>query len=86
MAAPLKYFLDGTGGEWMRGTLTYASNDPENNPAVLRDKVQNAVEGIPIIGKKLSAQIADNGNDVKVHAPLGVWPGYRFNLTVNYAF
>ena len=21
MAAPLKYFLDGTGGEWMRGTL-----------------------------------------------------------------
>ncbi len=22
MAAPLKYFLDGTGGEWMRGTLT----------------------------------------------------------------
>ncbi|HEX9391012.1 MAG TPA: NAD(P)H:quinone oxidoreductase [Usitatibacteraceae bacterium] len=22
MAAPLKYFLDGTGGEWMRGTLS----------------------------------------------------------------
>ena len=22
MAAPLKYFLDGTGGEWIRGTLT----------------------------------------------------------------
>ena len=22
MAAPMKYFLDGTGGEWMRGTLT----------------------------------------------------------------
>ena len=22
MAAPLKYFIDGTGGEWMRGTLT----------------------------------------------------------------
>ena len=22
MAAPLKYFLDGTGGEWLRGTLT----------------------------------------------------------------
>ena len=70
--------------KWMQGALTYTSNDPERDPAAFRDEVQDVVEDIPIIGKKLSAQIADN--DVKVHVPLGVWPGYRFNLTVNYAF
>ena len=70
--------------KWMRGTLTYSSNDPDNDVVAYRDRVQEAIKGIPIIGKRLAAEIA--GDQVKVHAPLGVWPGYRFNLTVNYAF
>jgi hypothetical protein len=70
--------------KWMRGTLTYSSNDPENDVVAFRNEVQNTVEDIPIIGKKLSAQI--EGDEIKVRAPLGVWPAYRFNLTVNYAF
>lgn len=70
--------------KWMRGTLTYTSNDPGNDVVTLRNEVQDAVEDIPIIGNKLSAKI--EGDEVKVKAPLGIWPGYRFNLTVNYAF
>lgn len=70
--------------KWMSGTLTYTTNDPENDIAQFRDDIQNTVEDIPFIGKNLAANI--EGDAVKVKAPLGVWPGYRFNLTVNYAF
>lgn len=70
--------------KWMRGSLTYKTSDPENNLTELRDRVQNAVGDIPIIGSRLAAKI--EGDRVKVHAPLGIWPAYRFNLTVNCAF
>lgn len=70
--------------KWMRGTLTYASNDPANDLAAFRDEVQNAVEDIPLVGKKLSAAI--DGDQIKVHTPGAVLPGYRFNLSVNYVF
>lgn len=70
--------------KWMRGTLTYSTTDPNNDIAKFRDKVQDAVEHIPIIGPKLSADI--EGDKVKVHTPGLPLPAYRFNLTVNYAF
>lgn len=70
--------------KWMRGSLTYSSNDPDNDVVAYRDQVQESVKDIPIIGKRLAAEI--DGDQVKVKAPLGVWPGYRFNMTVNYAF
>lgn len=70
--------------KWLRGTLTYSTNNPENDIAAFRDEVQAVVEDIPIIGSKLAAQI--EGDKVKVHTPGWLLPGYRFNLTVNYAF
>ncbi len=70
--------------KWMRGTLIYSTTDPNNDIAAFRDKVQDAVEHIPIIGAKLSAEI--DGDRVKVHTPGLPLPAYRFNLTVNYAF
>lgn len=70
--------------KWMRGTLTYSSNDPNNDVASFRDEVQKAVEDIPLIGSRLSAAI--DGDQIKVHTPGAVLPGYRFNLSVNYIF
>jgi hypothetical protein len=70
--------------KWLRGTLTYASNDPNNDVAAFRDEVQKAVEDIPIIGSRLSAAI--DGDLIKVNTPGAVLPGYRFNLSVNYVF
>lgn len=70
--------------KWMRGTLTYSTNDPANDVAQFRDEVQEAVEDIPIIGSKLSAAI--DGDRIRVKTPGAVLPGYRFNLTVNYIF
>lgn len=83
-----KFTLDvtfaGLDFKWMRGTLRYSTNDPDNNIAEFRDKVQTVVEDIPLIGSKLSADI--EGNEVKVRTPGLLLPGYRFNLTVNYVF
>lgn len=70
--------------KWLRGTLTYSSNDPNNDVAAFRDEVQKAVEDIPIIGSRLSAAI--DGDRIKVNTPGAVLPGYRFNLSVNYVF
>lgn len=70
--------------KWMRGNLEYASTDPDNDIYALRDEVQAVVEDIPLIGKKLSAQI--DGDQVKVRTPGVVLPAYRFSLTVNYLF
>ncbi len=70
--------------KWMRGSMTYSSTDPNNDITEFRDKVQDAVEHIPIIGQKLSAKI--DGDKVKVRSPGLPLPAYRFNLTVNYAF
>ncbi|MBK8192400.1 MAG: hypothetical protein IPK76_04105 [Lewinellaceae bacterium] len=70
--------------KWMDGALTYSSDNPDNDLVAFRDRVQNAVNGIPIIGSKLSADI--DGNTVKVHTPGLLMPGYRFNLTLNYLF
>lgn len=70
--------------KWMRGTLLYESTDPDNDVVAFRDKVQDAVGDIPIIGSKLVAEI--DGNSVKAHSPGWVMPAYRFNLTVNYVF
>jgi len=68
----------------MRGTLIYKTTDPENDIAAFRDKVQETVGDIPIIGSKLVAAI--EGDQVKVHSPRILLPAYRFNVTVNYAF
>lgn len=70
--------------KWMRGNVSYTSTDPNNDIYELRDKVQAVVEDIPIIGKKLSAQI--DGEQIKVRTPGVVLPAYRFSLTVNYLF
>jgi len=70
--------------KWMRGTLTYSTNDPNNDVSAFRDEVQAAVEDIPFIGSKLSAAI--DGDQIKVHTPGAALPGYRFNLSVNYVF
>ncbi|MFN0216021.1 MAG: DUF3575 domain-containing protein [Saprospiraceae bacterium] len=76
--------LVGLDAKWMRGTLSYSSDDPNNDVAAFRDEVQKAVEDIPLIGSKLSAAI--DGDKIKVHTPGAVLPGYRFNLSVNYVF
>ncbi len=68
----------------MRGTLTYSSTDPQNDIVAFRDKVQEKVGDIPIIGARLAAQI--EGDEVKVHTPRALLPGYRFNFTVGYTF
>ncbi len=70
--------------KWLDGTLTYASDNPDNDLVAFRDKIQEVVGGIPVIGSQLSAQI--DGNTVKVHTPGLLAPGYRFNLTLNYLF
>lgn len=70
--------------KWMRGTLTYSSDDPNNDVNAFREEVQEAVEDIPLIGSRLSAAI--DGNKIKVHTPGFVLPAYRFNLSVNYVF
>jgi hypothetical protein len=69
---------------WMRGTIRYSTDDPDNNIGAFRDEIQEKLEKIPIIGQQLSAQI--EGDEVKVHTPGAILPGYRFNLTVGYAF
>ncbi|MDX1913602.1 MAG: DUF3575 domain-containing protein [Saprospiraceae bacterium] len=76
--------LAGIDFKWMRGTLTYTTNDPANDLAAFRDEVQQAVEDIPLIGHRLAAAI--DGDQIKVRTPGAVLPGYRFNLSVNYVF
>ncbi len=76
--------LAGVDFKWMRGTLTYINDDPNNDAAAFRDEVQAAVGDIPFIGSKLTAAI--DGNHIKVHTPGAILPGYRFNLAVNYVF
>lgn len=76
--------LAGLDFKWMRGTLTYSSNDPNNEINAFRDEVQATVSDIPIVGNKLSAAI--DGDRIKVHTPGVVLPGFRFNLSVNYLF
>lgn len=76
--------LAGIDFKWLRGTLSYSNTDPETDLAAFRDKVQEAVEGIPIIGSRLVPEI--EGNAVKVRTPGLLMPGYRFNLTINYLF
>jgi hypothetical protein len=76
--------LAGVDFKWMRGALSYRSDDPANDLATFRDEVQEAVEDIPLIGHKLSAAI--DGDQIKVRTPGAVLPGYRFNLSVNYLF
>lgn len=68
----------------MRASLIYSTTDPDNDIAAFRDKVQETVKDIPLIGSKLVAAV--DGDRVKVRTPGLVVPSYRFNLTVNYAF
>ena len=68
----------------LRGTLRYSSTDPNNEIVAFRDKIEEKVKDIPIIGSRLIAQI--EGNEVKVHTPRVLLPGYRFNFTVGYTF
>ncbi|MEI6412573.1 MAG: hypothetical protein WCR52_24485 [Bacteroidota bacterium] len=70
--------------KWMRGTFRYQTNDPETDIVAFRDQVQASLKGIPIIGNQLAAAI--DGDHIKVHSPGFALPGYRFNMTVNYAF
>jgi hypothetical protein len=74
----------GLDAKWMGTTLYYSTTDPTNEIGAFRDKVQNAVKDIPLIGSSLAASI--DGNQVKVHGPGLLLPAYRFNLTVNYVF
>lgn len=76
--------LAGVDLKWMNGSFAYASDDPETDLVSFRDKVQETVGDIPIIGSKLAAEI--EGNAVKVRLPGWAVPAYRFNLTVNYIF
>lgn len=76
--------LVGIDFKWMRGTLTYSSDDPNNDIAAFRDEVQATVKDIPLIGSRLSAAI--DGDQIRVHTPGAVLPAYRFNLSVNYVF
>jgi hypothetical protein len=76
--------LAGVDFKWLNGTFTYSSDDPETDLAAFRDKVQETVGDLPVIGPKLAAAI--EGNAVSVHVPGWVVPAYRFNLTVNYVF
>jgi hypothetical protein len=76
--------IAGVDVKWMRGTLTYRSNDPNSDSEQLRQEVQEAVEDIPLIGGRLSAAI--DGDRIRVHTPGVVLPAYRFNLSVNYVF
>ena len=76
--------LVGVDLKWLRGSLSYSSNDPENDLVAFRNEIQDKLEEIPFIGKQLSAQI--DGDQIKVSYPLGPIPAYRFNLSVNYAF
>lgn len=76
--------IAGVDVKWLRGTLTYRSNDPNSDAEQLRQEVQEAVEDIPIIGNRLSAAI--DGDRIRVHTPGVVLPAYRFNLSVNYVF
>lgn len=70
--------------KWLRGTLTYANSNPNNDIEAFRAKVEEAVKDIPLIGKKLTPEIENN--EIKVRTPGWVLPAYRFNLTVGYAF
>ena len=70
--------------KWLRGRISYTTDDPENDLAAFRDKVDEAVGDIPIIGSRLTSAI--DGNSVKVRTPGFLVPAYRFNLTVNYTF
>ncbi|MBP6827724.1 MAG: DUF3575 domain-containing protein [Saprospiraceae bacterium] len=70
--------------KWLNGTLLYSSDNPDNDLVAFRDKIQETVGGIPVIGSRLSAEI--DGNSVKVRTPGILAPGYRFNLSVNYVF
>ncbi len=68
----------------LRGTLTYTTTDPQNDIVAFRDEVEKKVSDIPIIGSRLAAQI--EGDEIKVHTPRVLLPGYRFNFTVGYTF
>jgi hypothetical protein len=68
----------------MRGTLRYKTNDPENDISMFRDQVQEVINDIPIIGNNLAAVI--DGDEVKARVGGIIVPGYRFNMTVNFAF
>jgi len=70
--------------KWMRGTLRYKTNDPENDISMFRDQVQKVVSDIPVIGNNLAAVI--DGDEVKARVGGIIVPGYRFNMSVNFAF
>jgi hypothetical protein len=74
----------GIDGKWLKGTASYASNDPNNDIVAFRNKVADVVKDIPIIGDRVLNQI--DGNEVKVSSPRILAPGFRCNLTINYAF
>jgi len=76
--------LAGLDLKWMKGTFTYKTDNPEADLTAFRDQVQETVGDIPFIGSKLTAAI--DGNAIKVRTPGMLVPGYRFNLTINYAF
>jgi hypothetical protein len=70
--------------KWLRGSLTYSTDNPENDLAAFRDKVQQTVGEVPFVGSKLAANV--EGNAVKVRAPGLPMPAYRFNLSLNFVF
>lgn len=76
--------LAGVDLKWMNARFNYSTTDPEADLSAFRDKVEETVGDIPLIGSKLDVEV--DGNAVKVRTPGLLMPGYRFNLTVNYVF
>ncbi|GAB4500105.1 MAG: hypothetical protein OHK0019_38080 [Saprospiraceae bacterium] len=76
--------LAGVDFKWMNARFDYSTTDPEADLSAFRDKVEETVGDIPLIGSKFDITIEDN--TVKAKTPGVVLPGYRFNLTVNYIF
>lgn len=82
--ASLDLTMLGADIRFLGGTLRYGSTDPNNDLNELRQKVEDTINDIPIIGGALATTLDDN--DVRVRIPVGPVPGVRCNLTFAVAF
>jgi hypothetical protein len=86
LGGPITMDITFAGGDfkWLKGTASYSSNDPNNDIVAFRNKVTDVVKDIPFIGKRITDKI--DANEVKISSPRIIAPGFRANLTINYAF